>query len=394
MSGPPAVLFRILAVLSIPLLGLALFVTLRLSLADYLARRGDLGSLNRAISLVPDHAGYYLRRAELSLETASSDLRRAAELRPRDAAPWVGLALLAESRGRIEEAESHLLHAARLDASFLPRWSLVNFYFRQQKWDSFWEWAARAARIYHGDLTALYQVCVRAGGSAQEILDKVAPDRPKAHRELLVVFTEDKRYPDAIPAALALLSHHRAGDTRFILNLSDRLLAIGQTEAALDLWNRLAHASLIPHAELDPPRGRSLTNADFQVQPSGMAFDWRLREIEGVRLGPGYRPGLEIRFSGRQPAESVLASQTLPVMGGRRYCLRWKAEAELSGAAPRWRIGDRTAALAEPEGELEFLAPAEASALNLELVTLAEPGTTRAEGTLRLHSLRLQPATD
>src|SRR5437588_11126775 len=96
-------------------------------------------SVRLGLGITPDSAAYHFRlwqqRPELQYE-----LERALELDPRYTACWIARGLAAEATGDRRTAESSLLRAAKTDATYLPRWTLANFYLRAGDLEKFWIW--------------------------------------------------------------------------------------------------------------------------------------------------------------------------------------------------------------------------------------------------------------
>ena len=88
-----------------------------------------------ALGTTADDAEYYL---------LAGDFDRAVSLNPRSAAAWIARGLEAETAGDRKKAEASLKRAAEIDRTYLPRWTLANFYLRAGDLPSFWIWARRA----------------------------------------------------------------------------------------------------------------------------------------------------------------------------------------------------------------------------------------------------------
>ena len=130
------------------------------AIADLLARRNQPDSTRLAMRLMPVNGAY---PAQLADELYASDpaaakslLERAVKLNRYDAASWIQLGLLSEAGNDLPQAEKALLQAASVDSTFLPSWSLANFYFRQQNAARFWYWAQKAAQMVPDDATPLF----------------------------------------------------------------------------------------------------------------------------------------------------------------------------------------------------------------------------------------------
>src|ERR1700733_12304355 len=115
---------------------------LRLAMADLAARRNRPEETRSAMRWMPGNGAY---AAQLADELYASDpveakslLQKAVRLNRFDAASWIQLGLLCEAANDAPQAEESLLQAARVDSTFLPSWSLANFYFRHQQTGRFW----------------------------------------------------------------------------------------------------------------------------------------------------------------------------------------------------------------------------------------------------------------
>ena len=75
-------------------------------------------------------------------------LKRAVELNPFNVEAWIQLGLTFEmERHDAASAERYFLRAAQVDRMFLPKWTLTNFYFRQQNEREFFRWAKATLEI-------------------------------------------------------------------------------------------------------------------------------------------------------------------------------------------------------------------------------------------------------
>src|ERR1700735_4007512 len=130
---------------------------LRLAAADLAVARNNPDGTRLAMRWMPGNGSY---AAQLADELYASDpveakslLQKAVRSNRFDAASWIQLGLLCEAANDIPQAEESLLQAAAVDSTFLPSWSLANFYFRQENAARFWYWARRAAQMAPDDAT-------------------------------------------------------------------------------------------------------------------------------------------------------------------------------------------------------------------------------------------------
>ncbi len=132
------------------------------AIADLSARRNQTDGTHLAMRLMPANAAYPAQLADQLYASdpaaAKSLLQRAVRLNRYDASSWIQLGLLSEAGNEIPQAEEALLQAASVDSTFLPSWSLANFYFRQENAARFWYWARRAAQMAPDDATPLFRL--------------------------------------------------------------------------------------------------------------------------------------------------------------------------------------------------------------------------------------------
>jgi hypothetical protein len=200
-------------------MGVGAWFSIQLARADAESRKGTAAGVARAVELAPLDTAYLSLQA-LQVEYAGGDadalLERIARITPDAAAPRIRLGLDAEARGDTASAERWLLDAARVDHQFEPRWTLANFYFRQQKTDAFWTWIRAALEVSYGSRDAVFDLCWKASPDASVILARAIPDRPilNSHDVLaaLVAYQVWKERGDAAPAAIRLSRWRDAGD--------------------------------------------------------------------------------------------------------------------------------------------------------------------------------------
>ena len=376
------------------------------TIADHSARRNQPDGIRLAMRLIPNNGAYPAQLADqvyaIDPEEAKSLLQRAVKLNRYDASRWIQLGLLYEAGNDLPQAEEALLQAASVDSTFLPSWSLANFYFRRENVARFWYWAQRAAQMAPDDATALFRLAWYVSPSAAEIEDRLQLKRPAIEGQL-VNFLMTQGDPDAVTAAAAhLLAAGSTGSTGTLLGVCDWLLEHKRPDLALPLWNGLV--SRIAYA---PPRVDSpVTNGSFGKSPISHGFDWHLMTVEGVSSFLNAHPNaLGFEFSGEEPDSFALMNQAVPIQPRKDYVLT--VDYGTSGIAPgsgiEWSVADertgavlaRTASLSAEQGGIAyacFAAPDGAAFVNLSLVYQRQPGTVRVEGKLALKEVRLSAA--
>jgi hypothetical protein len=381
------------------------------AVADLAARRNQPDSTRLAMRLMPANAAY---PAQLAEELYASDppgakllLQRAVKLNRYDAASWIQLGLLSEAANNLPQAENALLQAASVDSTFLPSWSLANFYFRQQNAARFWYWAQRATQMVPDDATPLFRLAWYVDPNAQEIENRLQIKRPVVEGQF-VNFLLTQGDPDAVAkAALHLLQTTNKESTETLLGACDWLLQHKRPDLALGLWNGLATRTSYRLLGADSP----VTNGDFGKSPLSHGFDWRLQTVEGVSSFLNVNPNtLGFEFSGEEPDSFLLLNQTAPVHARENYVLT--VDYGTSGIPPgsgiEWQVTDartgailaRTMSLSSKQGGEQggiattcFTTPEETAFVNLSLLYQRQPGTVRVEGKLALKAVRLSGAT-
>lgn len=388
-------------------LALATTWTLRIGLAGIYFQQHTLASTEKALRLTPGQAEYeehlsgYLR--DTDEQGATQALRRAVALDPYDANAWIQLGLSYEAKNRLSDASRCLHQAAAVDRTFLPAWSLANFYFRQNDPSQFWFWVHQASRLVPEDATPLFRLCWHFTDDGTQIERQLDLSRPDMQAQYLNFLVADHRIEAVESVAFRLAASDRRRDTPLLLNVSDWLIAQRQGTAALNIWNRLAEQHRIPFHAIHPNSKPTVTNADFIHSPTSIGFDWHLASAPGITATQDNSlGGLRLEFSSDQPESVEILTQALAVQPNAVY--RFLFDYATSGIAPgtglTWRVTDlRTGnVLATSEslsadtgavGHLDFTVPENSRFVRLSLVYQRALGTTRIEGTLVLHKTGL-----
>jgi hypothetical protein len=376
-----------------------------LARADHLFHLDTAASVPAAVHLVPYNAAYVARLAAWQPEEREHLLRRALELNPYDYQSAIELGLLSEmQQGNPKAAERYYLRAAAIDHMFLPKWTLTNFYFRQQNAPEFFRWARETLQTtpYASDpvFTQMWLMSQDASFLATAI-----PNRPRILVQYAWYLSSNQQFA-AIPEILRrLIAQVGRGDPRqwgrddLIASLEDRVLASGDVPDALEIWTALHNANWIRQSV--PDTAHPLTNGDFRMPFFRHGFDWMPMDPQGVRVDQfSDEPLLRISLSGAQPDHCVLLQQYVPAEPGAPYLLGWRAStrdlSKESGLS--WRLhpvhssttADLTSAdlLAEPPA-WKFRAPDNAKGFLLSLEYTRPLGTLRSSGTINLQDVSL-----
>jgi len=400
--------FRILRVGAVIALGVAMWFSVRLAVADASFRNGTPESVDRAIALMPSNADYRSFRAlqlEYDGQDSEAELRRAAALNPLSSAPRLRLGLASELRGDSNAAEHWLLDAARVDHEFEPRWTLANFYFRRaygnpsasdpEAKDQFWNWINSSLAMSYDDRRPAFDLCWRASPDPNEILSRAIPGVPEVERAYLSYLLEEQHLDALAPVAMKLATLRDPADRPILYAACDALIAKASDEAQ----RRNGQSSFESDASaawraLTGSLPLGVTNGNFTAPPANHGFDWRVPEVSGVtHANLDAPPAHRIILSGDQPASSELLRQWMELIAGRRYTLRWQSRSS-SLSAPsgiEWRMAGTRAPVASSSdwqsGEATLVAPTAVDSLAL---WFERPlGQARAQGMIELRDVSI-----
>jgi tetratricopeptide (TPR) repeat protein len=364
--------------------------------ADNLFRADTIAGIREAIRLVPDQPAYYVRLAQLDRERSEPLLEKALSLNRYDSRAAIDLGLLREAAGDYAAAEKLFLRAFEADRTFLPRWTLVNYYFRRDIIPAFWTWARITAEMPAEDIRPLFQLCRRVTPDTTAVEQRVITADPAVVRQYLEFLVQGNELVAAAGLAPKLLRYGKPEDDgTALLALVDRLISAGDFAAASEVWSALAGARWIPEDRFLP------YNSAFSRRPMQAGFDWRLPAHEGLNATPG-EAGLNVEFSGKEPESCAIAEQVLPLQPGEHELqYRFRTAGIPAGAGLHWQIADAMsgAALATShdlssealrQDSFVFRAPDSARFVRLRLNYQRAIGTPRISGVLVLASTKLE----
>ncbi len=395
-SSPVEIAWRLVV---LALCGVGIWSSCNFLRAGYLAHLDTANSLRDAIRLEPDAWKYSMRLAALDEANGQQLLENVVKLDPYNAEADVELSLRLEAEGKYIQAETLLQNAFAIDHTFLPRWSLANFYFRRDDMPAFWHWARMAADIPSDQTEPLFELCWRASTDPNEISRNILNNNPELISQYLSFLLDKDQLPAAAVIAFRLMRFgDPATDNSLEFSVINRLIGAGDGSTAKALWSALIEKHWVIADQTEP------NNPDFARDPLPVGFDWALTSNSGMRSWLG-APGLETEFSGRQPEECKIAEQYLVLPPG-NYVLEYAYRTE--GIAPetglKWQIiapASQTP-LAESldlssesldEVKLAFTVSPGTPAVILRLHYLRDLGTPRIEGTLSIHSVQIHPGS-
>jgi hypothetical protein len=378
---------------------LGIWSSWKLARADYLFRQDTPSSVRAAIQLVPSEPRYYMRLAQLDEPHARELLETALRLNRYNAEAAIELGLQYEAEGDYPNAEKLLLQAWAVDHTYLPRWSLANYYLRRDNEPAFWLWARKAAEMPASDIAPLFQLCWRVTPDAAVIARQVLTDNPETIRQY-IRFVANQHQWSAIPAAAPQLVRYGNVETDrpLLLWVVDRMIEANEGPSAATLWRLMAQQHwVIADATV-------LNNPAFSRDPVPVLFDWNLPAYDGLHASPG-SAGLEVEFTGKQPESCMIAEQFVVLAPGSyhfRFAYRTSGIAADTGV--RWQVMNaKSGALlgassdlssdAVTQQSMDFTVPPAVPMVRIRLVYNRALGTPRISGMLVISNSILAEAS-
>jgi tetratricopeptide (TPR) repeat protein len=326
---------------------------LRAFLAAHLAATPELSNLNKAIRLEPSNAEYRellgrnLALSGASLDEAISDYRTAIHLNPYEARYWLDLAGAYQVAGRTSEQGESVEHAVEADPT-TPHvaWEAANFFLVQGDQEK----ALRYFRVVLANdpeaVDLALQLCWRATGDANRILDQALPRRP----DLYLSFLRLLIYKQEVAAAENVWNHLIALNQEFSTKLAFPyfrfLIAKREVAAAETAWQQLAKVdpSLQPYL---PSRENLIINGRFEENVLNGGFDWWYESNPHAALAIdtsefyGGTRSLSVTFDGLNPADAgILQFVVVKPNTVYEFSAQSRTEDIESASGPRFAIVD------------------------------------------------------
>lgn len=379
-----------------------------------LANRNTVEGLTEASRLVPASPEFPRELAYLDLSHRHDLLQRSLALNPFDAAAWIQLGIDDELRRQdVLAAKRDYLSAADVDHMYVPRWTLENFYLRQNDPAEFFRWAKAALSITPYYSYPIYDQIWSV--STNPVFNaSLLPNRRRILFEYVGYMLASNRvdlrgapiFSHVAQQALLTQKSQIADANLMNPNIEnqisggavDKLLIEGATSQAESLWQTMKTAGL---TQLPAPSDEHpVTNPAFETPISGNGFDWSVNQVKGLAIQRVVPVGLRIALDGFEPESFQLLHQFIPVRSGTRYRLTWDMES-IDRAPPngmRWEIHGITAGAISPQNLAQasvsnnaagpstevFDVPPDVKACLISLIYTRPLGETRLEGTFLL----------
>jgi hypothetical protein len=335
------------------LIGLYLFLALRTYLASQLAATPDLSNLNKAIRLEPSNAEYRellgrnLALSGAGLGEAISDYRIAVDLDPYEARYWLDLAGAFQVSGHTSEQEQSVEQAVKADPT-TPHvaWEAANFFLVQGDQEK----ALRNFRVVLAndpdEVDAALQLCWRATGDANRILDRALPRRPDLYLSFLRLLISKQEIAAAENVWSHLIALNQEFSTKLAFPYFRFLIAKQEVAVAQTAWQQLAGIdhSLQPYL---PSRENLIVNGGFEENVLNGGFDWWYESnahaalaIDTSEFYHGTR-SLSVTFDGQNPADAgIFQFVVVKPHTGYEFSAESRTEDMESASGPRFAIVD------------------------------------------------------
>jgi Flp pilus assembly protein TadD len=326
---------------------------LRAYLASHLAATPDLSNLNKATRLEPSNAEYRellgrnLALSGASLDEAISDYRTAVHLDPYEARYWLDLAGAYQVAGRIREQEESVEHAVEADPT-TPHvaWEAANFFLVQGDQER----ALRNFRVVLANdpeaVDSALQLCWRATGDANQILDRALPRRPDLYFSFLSLLISKQEVAAAENVWNHLIALNQEFSTKLAFPYFRFLIAKQEVAAAQTAWQQLAgvNRSLQPYL---PSRANLIVNGGFEENVLNGGFDWWYESnphaalaIDTSEFYSGTR-SLSVTFDGLNPGDAgILQFIVVKPHTDYEFSAESRTEDIESASGPRFAIVD------------------------------------------------------
>jgi tetratricopeptide (TPR) repeat protein len=342
-----------LAALCLLLVGLYLHMVLRPYRASLFAAIPDLSNLQEAIRLEPSNAEYRellgrnLAFSGANLNDAIANYRLAVHLNPYVARYWLDLAGAYQVAGRIREQEQSVEQAVEADPT-TPHvaWEAANFFLVQGNRER----ALRNFRVVLANdpeaVDPALQLCWRATGDANQILERALPRRPDLYLSFLRLLISKQEVGSAENVWNHLIALNQEFSTPLAFPYFRFLIAKQEVAAAQTAWQQLAgvNRSLQPYLPSDE---NLVVNGGFEENLLNGGFDWWYESKPHAALAidtsefHGGTRSVSVTFDGQSISEAGI-SQFIPVKPNTNYefSAEFRTEELETASGPRFAIAD------------------------------------------------------
>jgi len=341
--------------------GLASFLTVhivRRAYAQWCLRHPSRSSLEKSISVDPGECEGYFTLAVynlLSIDYANPSrqaelFRQALRCQPLKSNYWLGLASFLQNTDGVEAAAVAAQRAAALSPyNSLALWRSGNFMLMAGKTDEAFEMFRRSLLGAPGFGSQVFRTCWRASDDGEKILHQAVPDTVEMNLAYLgfLISPDAPRLDEAQKVWGRLLGLGQVFPVESTFGYFDALLRGGRTSDAVNAWEGLVRAGVLPKEE-SRSADNVVVNGGFEVEPVNGGLDWTINPVAGVAMETdrgvqhGGAASLAIHFEGLNNLDFQQVSQRVIVTPGTDYSFRafMKGRAISTRSGPHFEIFD------------------------------------------------------
>lgn len=327
----------------------------RAYLATLVSERPTAKNLQAASQLDPSDAEYPLELGRLyqysaqdiDPDRAIQELTRSAQLNPYDPQTWLDLANAFQLQGEADKAEACMRRADFL-APHLPRfqWAIGNFFLLHNNLDEAFRHfkMVLAANEYQDPI---FNTAWKASGDPQKILAELIPKNADQELQYLNYLIASHHWNETEPVWELIAKSPDKFPASMASPYIDILIGTQKADEAYQVWTTLRQKGIIPATYESTPQNL-VENGDFESQPMGIGFDWRIAQVGGIYVGMDdsafHSPAhsLLIQFPGTQNFDYHNIYQYVPVKPNRAYHLSafMRTEGITTDSGPRMEVRD------------------------------------------------------
>ncbi|HTV55903.1 MAG TPA: hypothetical protein VMI06_13450 [Terriglobia bacterium] len=325
-------------------------------LATVIGQKAAVPDLRSASNLDPSDATYALKLGRLyeysvanaQPEDALHQLRRAVTLNSYNPQAWLDLATALEFQGKTKEAALCLRRVDYL-APDIPsfQWSIGNFFLLHGNTDEAFRHFKIVLEWHMGYDETIYDMAWKSSDDAGKIFQELIPQDAGSELSYLGYLVSTHRLDDAD----AVWNRLAAGSENFppgdASSYIDATIGAHHPGQAYKVWTTLREKGLIPPTYESTPENL-LENGDFEEQPLGMGFDWRIAAGGGIFVGldssvyHSASHSLMVQFPGTENFNYHNVYQFVPVLPDHQYRLfaYMKTDGITTDSGPRMQVWD------------------------------------------------------
>jgi Flp pilus assembly protein TadD len=341
------------AAICVVVIALYLQFTLRTYLASHFARKLDSSNIQKAIQLEPANAEYRdllgrsLALSGASLDGAILDYRTAVHLNPHEARYWLDLAGAYQIAGRTSEQADSVEHAVQADPT-TPHvaWEAANFFLVQGAPEKALPYFRVVLANDPEAVDSTLQLCWRATGDVNQILDQALPRRADLYLRFLTLLVNKQEVIAAERVWNQLIGLNQTFSAKLAFPYFQFLIVKQEVLAAEVAWQQLANIDTPLQAYL-PSHYNLIVNGGFEESLLNGGFDWWYKlnphaalALDTSEFHSGTR-SLSVTFDGYSVPEVGLI-QFIPVKPNTNYefSAQCRTEDIESASGPRLEIAD------------------------------------------------------